>query len=219
MSISLAEKTLRQFARQSLNIQGIVLVSAQGQPLTASIGLDENVTLIMAGTLLQVGNQIAQECEWSDMEQVSLQAREGYLTMLPCGEDTFIMIKTSDLPNHSLQQELKQIIRIISAQLDEKIALNTEEAFVSIPQFPSVYPKYSHPVSRIHLNLPEDFLGYFKQELTEFIGPIAPFVCKRILRKNPDFSLNQLVEALVKTIPNREQAKEFYQRILGKQFT
>lgn len=213
MSISLTEELLKQFAEQFLDIQGIVLVSAEGQPLTTSIGLDENVTLIMAGTLLQVGNRITQECEWLNMEQVSLQAREGYLTIIPCTEDVFILIKTANTPNNIFEKELQQIIQIIAGQFEEKDSLIPEDINVPQPSNTTVNPVFPAPTPSVELKPNQYFLVYCQQELTEFIGPIAPFVCQRILKKNPDFSLSELVEALVKTIPNPEQAKEFYRRI------
>lgn len=221
MSISHVEEILRPFASQSLDIQGIALVSSQGQPITPSIGLDENVTLIMAGTMLQVGNQIAKECEWENMEQVSLQAQEGYLTLFPCGQDIFLLLKTANLPDRSLEQKVRQIIGRLRGKLDETESvivneftydLQTKQTLAQTANFPD------HSTT-IPLKPTPEFILYCQQQLAQFIGPIAPVVCRRILKAHPYFSINQLVEALAKTIPNSEQVVEFYQLISAWKLT
>lgn len=58
------------------------------------------------------------------------------------------------------------------------------------------------------------FINRCRQELAESIGPIAKFVCQRVLARNPNLSATEFVEALAKEIPNQKQANDFQKRLL-----
>lgn len=72
----------------------------------------------------------------------------------------------------------------------------------------------------VNSNVPEDmpiseeFIERCRQELAEFIGPMANIVCKRILKQNPRLSRTEFCSALAKTINDPKQAREFQQRLL-----
>ena len=59
-----------------------------------------------------------------------------------------------------------------------------------------------------------EFVEHCRQQLTEFIGPMASIVCKRVVKKNPGMTEIELSLALAKTISNPEQARDFQQRVL-----
>lgn len=59
-----------------------------------------------------------------------------------------------------------------------------------------------------------EFVKHCQQQLTEFIGPMASIVCKRVVKKNPNMTEIELSLALAKTISNPEKAKDFQQRLL-----
>lgn len=59
-----------------------------------------------------------------------------------------------------------------------------------------------------------EFIERCRQELAEFIGPIATIVCNRIVGQNPNMSRMELCEALAKTISNPKQARDFQQRLI-----
>lgn len=63
--------------------------------------------------------------------------------------------------------------------------------------------------------LRQNFISKCQQELAELIGPMASIICKRTLQQNPGISQDEFVEALAKKIPDRQQAKEFEQRLLS----
>ena len=65
-----------------------------------------------------------------------------------------------------------------------------------------------------HSRIEPGFINRCKQELAEFIGPIASIVCQRTFSQNPEFSMSEFVEALAKQIPNPKQAQEFKRRLL-----
>ena len=61
--------------------------------------------------------------------------------------------------------------------------------------------------------LSPEFIERCRQELAEFIGPMANIVCKRTVKQNPHMSESELSAALAKTIANPQQAKDFQQRL------
>lgn len=48
--------------------------------------------------------------------------------------------------------------------------------------------------------------------LAEYIGPIAPVVCERILAENPTLSLSEIAERLAANIADADDAREFKRR-------
>jgi len=59
-----------------------------------------------------------------------------------------------------------------------------------------------------------EFIERCRQQLAEFIGPMASIVCKRTLQKNPNMTESELSLALAQTISNPKQAKDFQQRMV-----
>lgn len=67
---------------------------------------------------------------------------------------------------------------------------------------------------KTELPLKKDFINLCQQELAELIGPMASIICKRTLKKNPQLSVREFVEALAEKIPNQKQAFDFKCRLL-----
>lgn len=216
MNTTVLEKTLQDFTNYSVEVGGAVLISPEGQLITPSIGIEENTTLIVAGTLLQVSNRVASECAWHKTEHISVQAKEGYLTLLRCTDEAFILIKTNCVPNGSLQREIQQIVRKLESELNSSQAPSTypviTAAFSPIPKETS---KITY--SKIDLHSKQEFFAYCQEQLAEFIGPIATVICQRLLKQNPELSNTDFVEALLKVIPNPQQALEFREKVFSWQ--
>lgn len=58
-----------------------------------------------------------------------------------------------------------------------------------------------------------EFIERCRQELAEFIGPMANIICQRTIKQNPSLSENEFYNLLAKTISNPQQAREFQQRL------
>lgn len=58
-----------------------------------------------------------------------------------------------------------------------------------------------------------DFVKLCQTFLTEYIGPVAPIVCKKTLAKKPSLTHEQFVDILAKKISNPQQAEEFRSKI------
>jgi serine/threonine protein kinase len=68
--------------------------------------------------------------------------------------------------------------------------------------------------SSFNVKVTPEFIGRCRQELTEFIGPMANIICQRTIKQNPNMSKSEFCNSLAETIPNSQQAKEFKQRLI-----
>ena len=59
-----------------------------------------------------------------------------------------------------------------------------------------------------------EFIAVCQKLLAEYIGPIAPIICKKTLAKKPNLTRAQFVEILAKKLSDPNQALEFKQVIL-----
>ena len=64
------------------------------------------------------------------------------------------------------------------------------------------------------LPLEPDFLDQCDKILAEYIGPLAPVICKRTIAKNPGLNRQQFVEIIARKIPDIQQEKKFKQALL-----
>ncbi|WP_299413193.1 hypothetical protein [Acaryochloris sp. IP29b_bin.148] len=101
------ETLLTDFVSASTEIQGAVMVSPQGQPLTHPIGLSEASTHIMAGSMLHLAGCISEQCHWQAVNWVTIQALEGYLILTQCIQDVFLLIRAQDVPSGYLQRYIQ----------------------------------------------------------------------------------------------------------------
>ncbi len=72
----------------------------------------------------------------------------------------------------------------------------------------------SIPSTNLSSSLSLEFIQRCRQELAEFIGPMAGIICDRTLAQNPNLSQTELVKILALKIPNAQQANAFMQRLL-----
>ena len=74
--------------------------------------------------------------------------------------------------------------------------------------------KQTKEISTNPLAIEAEFVAICQKLLTEYIGPVAPIVCKKTLAKNANLTREQFVEILAKKISDPQQAKEFQQAVL-----
>lgn len=101
-------KILQELAEKPLAIEGIMLVSPQGQPLTDSIGMEHNSALILAGTMLYLANNTKEELSWSDLEQIAIRSPQGHLILTPCSDQAFLLVKTGKTITGLLEVEIQK---------------------------------------------------------------------------------------------------------------
>jgi serine/threonine protein kinase len=73
--------------------------------------------------------------------------------------------------------------------------------------------EHSTPPSRSKSELTPAFLDACRQELARYIGPIANFIVQDVVKRQPQITAQQLVDALVTTIPKPQQAEAFKQHL------
>lgn len=104
------ETLLADFVAASTEIQGAVMVSPQGQPLTHPIGLSETSTHIMAGSMLHLAGCVSEQCHWQAADWVTVQALEGYLILTQCIQDIFLLIRSQDVPSGYLLRYIQHYL-------------------------------------------------------------------------------------------------------------
>ncbi|WP_299488417.1 hypothetical protein [Acaryochloris sp. IP29b_bin.137] len=125
------ETLLADFVSTSSEIQGAVMVSPQGQPLTHPIGISETSTHIMAGSMLHLAGCVSEQCHWRAVDWVTVQALEGYLILTQCIQDIFLLIRSQDVPSGYL-------LRYIQHYLDK---LRTS---LRVPNYDATVVQMSH---------------------------------------------------------------------------
>ena len=70
--------------------------------------------------------------------------------------------------------------------------------------------------SSLNTPITPEFIERCRQELAEFIGPMANIVCQRTVKQNPRMTESELCNSLAQIISNPQQAQEFQQRLSMK---
>lgn len=117
MSTDKIDRLLKELASKPIGIQGAVLVSSEGQPITAPIGMDENSVLIMAGTMLYLVSSTREEFNWQEIEQISVRGREGHVILATCNQDAFLLVKAGKALTGLLDGEINRTVKKLQAEL------------------------------------------------------------------------------------------------------
>lgn len=75
-------------------------------------------------------------------------------------------------------------------------------------------PEKTQSTSANSLPVEAEFIAVCQKLLAEYIGPVAPIICKKTLAKKPNLTRAQFVEILTQKISDPNQAREFKQAIL-----
>ncbi|NJK55660.1 MAG: serine/threonine protein kinase [Pleurocapsa sp. SU_5_0] len=70
--------------------------------------------------------------------------------------------------------------------------------------------------SSFNTQITPEFIERCRQELAEFIGPMANIICQRTIKQHPNMTKSELYLSLAQTISNPQQAKEFQQRFFNQ---
>ena len=122
-----------------------------------------------------------------------------------------------DIPQNQRQIETSSIVQPITQPIPPAIPQhNTFEKYQ--PERSGSNSSFSDRQAdspNFSANAPADsqFIAQARQELAEFIGPIANIVCNRAVRENPNLSKMELCLTLAKSIGDPVKAKTFQQRL------
>ena len=122
MNPSIIEPILQDLAMKAIGIQGIALVSQEGQPLNVPIGFDEDSTSIVAGTMLHVAQTTKHELNWHKVEVVSIRGQDGHLILACCNTDIYLLVKAGKVLTGLLEAEISRTVKKIQEILQSSDA-------------------------------------------------------------------------------------------------
>ena len=128
------EAILQELSSKPIGIQGAVLVSSEGQPLTAPVGIDENSALVLAGTMLYLAKNTCEECDWSEIETICVRAKNGHVVLSLCTPNVFLLVKAARVLTGFLEGEISRTIKKLQAQLKEDVRPEAPLNMNTVPQ-------------------------------------------------------------------------------------
>jgi predicted regulator of Ras-like GTPase activity (Roadblock/LC7/MglB family) len=110
MKSKTCEVILRELVAKPIGINGAVLVSSEGQAVTTPIGIDENSSGMIAGTMIYLAKNTKAALNWHEIELVSMKAPEGYVVLSRCNPETYLLIQSGKVPLGLLEGEISQAV-------------------------------------------------------------------------------------------------------------
>jgi predicted regulator of Ras-like GTPase activity (Roadblock/LC7/MglB family) len=102
-------RILRDLMAKPIAIEGVALVSPEGQLLERAIGIEENSSLILSGTLLYLANNTLEELAWDRVEQIAIRSHQGHLVLTACTPEAFLLVKTGKVLSGLLEGEIQKV--------------------------------------------------------------------------------------------------------------
>jgi predicted regulator of Ras-like GTPase activity (Roadblock/LC7/MglB family) len=101
---------LQELMAKPIDIQGVVLVSAEGQPITMPQGLSEHSACMLAGAMLYLAHQTREELHWKTSDAVSVRGQEGCIILSHCHADVYLLVKAGKVPMGLLEGEVNRTL-------------------------------------------------------------------------------------------------------------
>ena len=144
MNSNQIEDILRELTSKPIGIQGAVLVSSEGELITLPIGFDENSALILAGVMLYLAKSTREELDWQGIDKISIQAKEGYLTLGNCGENIFLLVKAGQAVKGLIEGQINRTIQQLQIELEG----SRMDTIINEAQLETeVFPQQNSPVN------------------------------------------------------------------------
>jgi predicted regulator of Ras-like GTPase activity (Roadblock/LC7/MglB family) len=158
------ERILQDLMAKPIGIQGVALVSAEGQPIIPPIGIDKNGTLIMAGSMLYLAKSTQDEFHWQGIETIAVRAREGHIILSSCSSEVFLLVKAGKALSGLLEGEINRAIEKLQATLQlVREASSQVQAETIAPIAPEVLPKIDEVLYEFNAEVsisPDDEIRY-----------------------------------------------------------
>ena len=117
MNTTKIDRILKELVSKPVGIQGAVLVSLEGQPITTPIGMNGNSALMMAGMMLYLAVKTREEFSWHNIENISVRGQEGHVILSACNQDIFLLIKAGSALTGLLDVEINRTIKKLQSEL------------------------------------------------------------------------------------------------------
>jgi predicted regulator of Ras-like GTPase activity (Roadblock/LC7/MglB family) len=144
MNRSLIQEILQDWMAQSIEVEGIGLVSAQGRPLSPPLGFDEKNFTILVGNVLYSAQNIQKELNWQEFEQIWMSSCQGHVILTPCYPNIFLLVKAGQTLSGFLEGKIDRLIKQLQGAFT---VIHEEENFLETL---SIFSEES-PVSASHI--------------------------------------------------------------------
>ncbi len=111
------DNILQDLALKPIGIQGVALVSQEGQPISVPIGLDEHSTSIISGTMLYLAQSTQNEFNWQDIEMISIRGKKGHIILAYCSQEICLLIKAGKVLTGLLEGEISRTVKKLQTAL------------------------------------------------------------------------------------------------------
>jgi predicted regulator of Ras-like GTPase activity (Roadblock/LC7/MglB family) len=125
---------LQELMSKPIDIQGAVLVSAEGQPITMPVGLSEHSASMLAGAMLYLAHQTREELQWQISETVLVRGPEGCTLLCHCHGEVYLLVKAGKVPMGLLEGEVNRTVTRLRS------AMTTPTPAPSLPALPQMAP-------------------------------------------------------------------------------
>jgi predicted regulator of Ras-like GTPase activity (Roadblock/LC7/MglB family) len=115
------EDILQGLVSKPIGIYGAVLVSADGLAITKPIGIDENSSGMLAGTMIYLAQNAQTALNWQEVELISIRALEGYIILSRCTTDAYLLIQSGKMPVGLLEGEINQTVAKLRSLLNQTL--------------------------------------------------------------------------------------------------
>ncbi len=120
MNINKIKEILEYLMAQSLGIQKIALVSSEGYPIIVPIGIDESSVMVLAGSFLRIAQLSSQNFHDSTFDKITLRAKEGQISLIPCQEQMFLLVIASlELSSLVLENRIDLALKKLRGELED----------------------------------------------------------------------------------------------------
>jgi predicted regulator of Ras-like GTPase activity (Roadblock/LC7/MglB family) len=116
--ITKLENILEELISKPIGIHGAVLVSANGLALTRPMGIDENISGMLSGTMIYLAQNTQTLLNWQEVELISIRALEGYVILSRCNIDAYLLIQSGKMPVGLLEGEINQAVAKLRSALN-----------------------------------------------------------------------------------------------------
>lgn len=127
------ENILQDLATKPIGIQGVALVSQEGQPITVPIGMDEHSASIISGTMLYLAQSTQNEFNWQDIERISIRGQEGHIILAYCSQEICLLIKAGKVLTGLLEGEIGRAVKKLQTAL---------QSLESTPLRSEIFPQF-----------------------------------------------------------------------------
>ena len=127
LDVSVIQTLLTELVNKTMGIQGLALISEEGQSIASAFGLDDNSVGILAGSLLYSAQITKQELSWPNCEWITLRGPDNYLMLRTFNQNTFLLIKAAKVPMGLIDGVVKRLVSKLQNDLSVLEMKNPDE--------------------------------------------------------------------------------------------